>query len=63
MVEQFHRELKTALSSATPYGWVNHLPFTLLNIWVAMKQDLGYRAADLVYSMTLTLPADLVIEP
>ncbi len=54
MVERFHRQLKASLKAQlNPPAWINALPFVLLGIRTALKEDI---AAELVYGTTLRLP-------
>ncbi|CAH8650574.1 unnamed protein product [Schistosoma curassoni] len=49
MVERFHRQLKASLSAANVSQWTDGLPLVLLGIRNAVKADMGYAAAQLVY--------------
>ena len=50
LVERFYRQLKSALRArlSTP-NWIQELPWVLLGIRTAPKEDLGYSSAELVY--------------
>ena len=58
MVERVHRQLKDALKArlAGP-AWPQHLPWVLLGLRAAPKEDSGLSSAELVYGVPLTLPA------
>ena len=57
MVERFHRQLKEALCSREcGPAWVAHLPWVLLGLRAAPKEDSGVSAAELVYGDQLKLP-------
>ncbi|KAI0208299.1 hypothetical protein LSAT2_007008, partial [Lamellibrachia satsuma] len=59
MVERFHRQLKSSLKSrleAAANCWILVLPTVLLGIRAAVKEDLGYSSAELVFGMPLRLP-------
>ncbi|KAL7636460.1 UNVERIFIED_CONTAM: hypothetical protein RMT77_013235 [Armadillidium vulgare] len=59
MVERFHRQLKATLA-AHPHSerWTEALPFVLLGIRSAMKEDLQCTSAELVYGSPLRLPGE-----
>nr|VZI35197.1 unnamed protein product [Spirometra erinaceieuropaei] len=55
MVKRFHRQRKTLLRAVEdPGNWSDDLSLALFRIRSAMKSDLGYSAADLVFA----LPSD-----
>jgi hypothetical protein len=57
MVERFHRQLKEALrSSECGTNWAAHLPWVLMGLWAAPKDDSGISSAELVYGQELRLP-------
>jgi transposase InsO family protein len=59
LVERFHRQLKAALKTQpNPEVWTDCLPLVLLGICTALKEDLQCTAAELVYGVSLCLPAD-----
>lgn len=61
LVERFHRHLKSALRARlTGPGWYDELPWVLLGIRTAPKDDLGSSAAELVYGSPLTVPGEFV---
>jgi cleavage and polyadenylation specificity factor subunit 1 len=58
MVERFHRQLKDALRSREcGAAWVAHLPWVLLGLRTAPKEDSGLSSAELVYGEQLRLPS------
>uniref|UniRef100_A0A5S6QIV2 RNA-directed DNA polymerase n=1 Tax=Trichuris muris TaxID=70415 RepID=A0A5S6QIV2_TRIMR len=61
LVERFHRHLKSALRTRlTGPDWVDQLPWVLLGIRTAPKQDLATSSAELVYGAPLTVPGDFI---
>ena len=57
MVERFHRQLKASLSARlTGPNWVSQLPWVLLGVRAAHKEDVGASPAELVYGTELHLP-------
>ncbi|BHF59849.1 hypothetical protein SprV_0100281000 [Sparganum proliferum] len=61
MVEHFHRQLKTSLRAVEdPGNWPENLPLALLGIRTALKWDLDWSAAELVFGTTLRLPGEMV---
>ena len=60
MVERAHQRLKDALKARMAAAdWPQHLPWVLLDINNAPKEDTGKSAAQMVYGTSLTLPAQL----
>ena len=61
MVERWHRRLKDALrAAADDFSWVDRLPLIMLSLHVAQRDDGQPSPAEIIYSSSLTLPADLV---
>ena len=61
MVERFHRDMKAALRSRlNGSNWVDELPWVLLGLRTAPKEDLHTSAAEMVYGTPLTVPGDFV---
>ena len=61
IVERFHRHLKAALRARlTGPTWTDELPWVLLGIRTAPKEDLGTSSAELVYGAPLTVPGDFI---
>ena len=64
LVERFHRNLKSALRARlTGPNWLDELPWVLLGIRTAPKEDLNSSSAELVYGAPLTVPGDFVATP
>ena len=63
MVERSHRQLKDALKArlAGP-AWPQHLPWVLLGLRSAPKEDGAVSSAELVYGAPLVLPAQLAAD-
>jgi hypothetical protein len=60
-VERFHRRLKDALRAwLASSDWPGHLPWILLGLQDAPREDSGISAAELVYGAPLMLPGPLV---
>jgi len=58
LVERAHRQLKDALRCRLAgQDWVNHLPWVLLGLRSAPKEDSGISSAELVYGAPLSLPS------
>ena len=61
MVERLHRDMKAALRSRlNGPNWVDELPWVLLGLRTAPKEDLHTSAAEMVYGTPLTVPGDFV---
>ena len=64
LVERFHRHLKSALRARlTGPNWTDELPWVLLGIRTAPKEDLHTSSAELVYGAPFTVPGDFVASP
>ena len=64
LVERFHRHLKAALKARLKdANWLDVLPWVLLGIRTAPKEDLRTSSAKLVYGAPLTVPGDFVTAP
>ena len=64
LVERFHGHLKSALRERlTDPNWIDELPWVLLGIRTAPKEDLHTSSAELVYGAPLTVPGDFVTAP
>jgi len=64
LVERFHRHMKAALRARlTGPNWMDELPWVLLGIRTAPKEDLGTSSAELVYGEPLTVPGDFIPSP
>ncbi|XP_051898645.1 uncharacterized protein LOC127585315 isoform X2 [Pristis pectinata] len=61
LVERFHRHLKSALMARLKGpNWVDELPWVLLGIRTAPKEDLRTSSAELVYGAPLVVPRDFI---
>ena len=61
LVERFHRHMKAALRARlTGPHWAQELPWILLGIRTAPKEDLNASSAELVYGAPLTVPGDFI---
>jgi transposase InsO family protein len=61
-VERFHRRLKDSLRARLAGSdWPAHLPWVLLGLRVAPREDSGVSAAELVYGCALSLPSQLCL--
>ncbi len=62
MVERVHRQLKAALRSRNcGADWAEHLPWALMGIRAAPKDDTGVSSAELVYGCKMVLPGELQV--
>ena len=61
MIERFHRQLKAALRAyPDQQRWSEYVPVVLLGCRAAIKEDLGYSPAELVYGVPLSLPGQML---
>ncbi|XP_059361850.1 uncharacterized protein LOC132101153 [Carassius carassius] len=61
LCERFHRSMKAALrASLKDSNWVDKLPWVMLGIRTAPKEDLQSSSAELVYGQPLRVPGDFV---
>ncbi|KAG6448445.1 hypothetical protein O3G_MSEX005483 [Manduca sexta] len=58
LVERFHRQLKAAIVCHGNDRWTESLPWVLLGIRTAVKEDLQSSSAELVYGEPLRLPGE-----
>jgi hypothetical protein len=64
LVERLHRRLKEALKARLAAAtWPEHLPWVLLGIRSAPRDDSGISAAELVYGVPLCLPGVVIAAP
>lgn len=64
LVERFHRQLKASIKArGDTVNWSRELPFVLLGIRTAIKEDLHCSTAEMVYGQNLRLPGDLFSPP
>ncbi|KAL5457266.1 hypothetical protein EMCRGX_G034513 [Ephydatia muelleri] len=62
LVKRFHRHLKAALwAQLTGPVWTAALPWVLMGIRTAPKDDLGCSSAELVYGAPLTVPGNYFV--
>ncbi len=60
-VERFHRRLKESLRARLAGSdWPVHLPWVLLGLCAAPREDSGISAAELVYGSPLSLPGQIL---
>ncbi|GFV19013.1 hypothetical protein TNCV_4758981 [Trichonephila clavipes] len=59
LVERLHRGLKSALMAHENIKWTETLPAVLLGLRVAVKPDINASSAELVYGVSLRLPAEI----
>lgn len=60
MIERVHRQLKAALMCHDNPSWVTSLPFVLLGMRTAFKEDLNSTAAEMLYGENLRLPGEML---
>ena len=61
LCERFHRSMKASLrASLTDGNWVDRLPWVMLGLRCAPKEDLQASSAELVYGQTLRVPGDFI---
>jgi transposase InsO family protein len=61
MVERFHRQLKNSLRARLcGPSWTAHLPWVMLGLRAAPKEDSGLSFAEMVYGAALTLPGQFL---
>jgi transposase InsO family protein len=64
MIERAHRQLKDALRSRLAgASWPEHLPWVLLGLRTAPKEDTAMSSAELVYGAALCLPGQFLAVP
>ena len=61
IVERFHRQLKDSLRARlASVDWPSHLPWVLLGLPSAPKEDHNVFSAELLYGVSIALPGELV---
>jgi hypothetical protein len=61
LVERFHRQLKDALRARLDnHDWTSHLPWVMLGLRAAPKEDCGISSKEMVYGEALTIPGDFL---
>ena len=64
MVEWLHRQLKAELHArCSSADWLEHLPWVLLGLHAAPKEEAGVSAAEATYGHSLVLPSQLQPPP
>ena len=64
MVERFHRQLKAALRARCSRAeWLEHLPWVMLGLRAAPKEEARVLAAEATYGHSLVLPSQLQPPP
>ena len=62
LVERFHRSLKAALRARlTTPAWIDELPWIMLGLRTAPKDDMGASVAEMVYGTPLTVPGTFFV--
>ena len=63
MVDRFHRHLKSSLkASSNSKNWNVDLPWILLGIRTAVKEEIGLSSAQLLYGQALRLPGEFITD-
>lgn len=62
-VKWFHQRLNASRSAKNASQWTGALPFVLLGIFNAVKSNVGYTLAELLYGRTLQLSGEFVHPP
>ena len=63
LIERFHRQLKNALKArACGVDLAEHLPWVMLGIRVAPKEDSAVSATEMVFGSPLTLPGQILTD-
>ena len=63
LVERFYRPLKDALRArCTGPRWLQHLPWVMLGLWAAAREDSGVLLAQSVLGAALVLPSELAAD-
>ena len=64
MIERYHRQIKDALRARLAgVDWYHHLPWVLLGLRSAPKEDSAVSSAEMVYGSPLTLPGQFLDAP
>ncbi len=64
MVERVHRQIKDALRArGAGAAWHGHLPWILLGLRAAPKEDSGISSAEMVLGVPVQLPGELLASP
>jgi len=60
LVERMHRNLKAAIMCRAQDRWTDALPFVLLGMRTAFKEDMQASVDELVYGEPLRIPGELL---
>ncbi|GFS67740.1 gag-Pol polyprotein [Trichonephila clavipes] len=60
IMERFHSHLKSTIKAYENDIWSEIVPFILLDIRTAVKEDLQSSCAEIVYGTNLRLPSDVM---
>ncbi|XP_035207411.1 uncharacterized protein LOC118182202 [Stegodyphus dumicola] len=60
IIERFHRQLKKSIKSQKNPHWTESLPVILWGIRFSVKDDIQATCSELVYSIILRLPSDIL---
>lgn len=63
LIERWHRSLKASLKAKFTNDWSDELPLILLGLRAAIKEDIGFSPAELVFGKQLLLPGQFFNEP
>ena len=64
IIEKYHRQIKDALRAGLAgVDWYHHLPWVLLGLRSAPKEDSAVSSAEMVYGSPLTLPGQFLDAP
>jgi len=61
-IERWHRTLKTTLLTYNCQSWSQALPFVLLGLRTAVREEFSATPAELVYGEPIRLPGDFLLE-
>ncbi|UYV74968.1 hypothetical protein LAZ67_12001925, partial [Cordylochernes scorpioides] len=62
-IERFHRTIKTAIRAHNSLRWTDTLPTVLLGFRAALREDMDFSAAELVYGVNIKLPGEFFENP
>lgn len=63
LVERFHRHLKSALrATGDPKEWHHNLPWVLLGIRTAVRDNVECSSAEILFGQTLRLPGEFIAD-
>ncbi|GFW23529.1 retrovirus-related Pol polyprotein from transposon opus [Trichonephila clavipes] len=62
-VERLHRTLKGAIKAHNNIRWTESLPTVLLGLRAAIRPDISYTIAQMVYGTSIKLPGEFLIPP